>query len=300
MSQQKSQPSHNIPVWGIFLLFLGIVLLLQNLKVLPWELWETLWRFWPVVVISFGLGILLRHRNPWLISGLIMLVFLGCLGIAYWQYEQSAPGGTPVRNYSTPLGNLTTAQAEIELSAGSLTVDSLTSGSPNLIEAESGSDDAGNIMVDFQSQGTEGTLRLTTNKASRHLWNKTGWRINLSRRIPFTMAVQSNVGDLALNFKGIMLTELQMDLNAGSCIMTMPFPTDKTSAYIKANIANMELTIPQGVAARIKVKNNLSDLNVDTNRFPKKGDYYVSDGFSTSVNRLEIELNCNLSRVEIK
>ncbi len=40
MSQQKPSTTHNIPVWGIFLLFLGIVFLLQTLNILPWSLWS--------------------------------------------------------------------------------------------------------------------------------------------------------------------------------------------------------------------------------------------------------------------
>ncbi len=65
MSEQRRQREHYIPIWGIFLLFLGIVFLLQSLNTLPWGLWGTLWRFWPVLIIIAGLGILLRRFNLW-------------------------------------------------------------------------------------------------------------------------------------------------------------------------------------------------------------------------------------------
>lgn len=78
---------HGIPVGGVILLFLGIVFLLQTLGVLPWGLWGTLWRFWPVVLILVGLGIILRRFNPWLVSLLILAVLLACLGVAVWQYS---------------------------------------------------------------------------------------------------------------------------------------------------------------------------------------------------------------------
>jgi hypothetical protein len=87
MSEQKPEAAHNIPVWGVFLLFLGTVLLLQTLDILPWGLWTTLWRFWPVLIIAAGIGILLRRYNTWLICALIMLIFLASLGIAIWQYN---------------------------------------------------------------------------------------------------------------------------------------------------------------------------------------------------------------------
>jgi hypothetical protein len=45
------------------LLFLGIVFLLQALDVLPWGVWGTLWRFWPVLIIIIGLNILLSRYS---------------------------------------------------------------------------------------------------------------------------------------------------------------------------------------------------------------------------------------------
>lgn len=90
MSEEKGQREHNIPIWGIFLLFMGIVFLSQSLGVLPWGLWETLWRFWPVLIIIIGLGILLKRQNVWLVSILILALLFACLGIAYWQYRSPA------------------------------------------------------------------------------------------------------------------------------------------------------------------------------------------------------------------
>jgi len=86
MSDEKSQRAVGVPIWGILLVFLGIVFLLQTLDVLPWGLWGTLWRFWPVLIIIIGLGILLRRYNVWLVSLLVLAILGACLGIAVWQY----------------------------------------------------------------------------------------------------------------------------------------------------------------------------------------------------------------------
>jgi len=71
---------------GIALLILGVVFLLQNFDVLPWGLWGTLWRFWPVLIIILGLNILMRRYNTWLVSALVLAILCACLGIAIWQY----------------------------------------------------------------------------------------------------------------------------------------------------------------------------------------------------------------------
>ncbi len=98
--QERHSRENNIPMSGIFLLFVGTVLLLQSLDVLPWALWNTLWRFWPVLLIITGLGILLRRYNVWLVSALIMALLLACLSIAIWQQGTLLPSGQEVEKYT--------------------------------------------------------------------------------------------------------------------------------------------------------------------------------------------------------
>jgi len=47
-------------VWGIILILLGLIFLLQNLGY--WEIGDLIRRFWPVIFILIGLKILLNHH----------------------------------------------------------------------------------------------------------------------------------------------------------------------------------------------------------------------------------------------
>lgn len=84
MSEEKAPRTNDVPLAGLFLLFLGTLLLLQSLDILPWAIWKTLWRFWPVLLIMTGLGVLLRRFNGWLVSLLILAVLFASLGLAIW------------------------------------------------------------------------------------------------------------------------------------------------------------------------------------------------------------------------
>lgn len=125
MPEKESQRVVGAPIWGIFLLFIGVVFLLQTLAILPWGIWETLWRFWPVLIIIIGLGILLRRYNVWLVSLLILALLGACLGIAIWQYTPSIPAGT-VTSYSQPSGDMEHIQIEADFTAGNITISNLT------------------------------------------------------------------------------------------------------------------------------------------------------------------------------
>jgi lia operon protein LiaF len=43
---------------GLVLIFLGTVFLLNNLGILPSNVWNEVWKFWPVLFILFGLRLL--------------------------------------------------------------------------------------------------------------------------------------------------------------------------------------------------------------------------------------------------
>ena len=99
MSEEKPRRDSEIPIAGIFLLFIGAVLLLQSFNVLPWALWNRLWRFWPVLLIIAGLNILLRRYNVWLVSLMFLVILLTCLGLAIWQHDNQWLSGQGAKDY---------------------------------------------------------------------------------------------------------------------------------------------------------------------------------------------------------
>jgi hypothetical protein len=303
MPEEKRSRGHYAPIWGIFLLFLGIVFLLQSLDVLPWALWGTLWHFWPVLIIIIGLGFLLARFNVWLVSVLILALLFACLGIAIWQYGPSAPIGQSTESYSAPLGGLEQAQIEVDLTLGSLTMSSLPLGSLNFVEADSKvrNGNAG-MRVDFRRQDSEGRLYLSEEHANLPFWNEDDnrYQVRLTRNIPLTLNIKSTVSDNELDLSGLKVTELRLDIDAANCKVTMPSSTETVNAYIDIDAANLEVDIPDGVAAKIQADTNLGSFDINGSRFTKQGDYYISEGFDTAQNRIYLEIDSDVSRVQIK
>jgi predicted membrane protein len=89
-------------------------------------------------------------------------------------------------------------------------------------------------------------------------------------------------------------------LNAGNCKVTTPSSAGTTYIKINANVSNIEVTVPAGVAARIKLDTNATNIDVDRSRFPQSGDYYMSEDFGTSGKQVELEIKCNVGRVQVK
>ncbi len=302
MPDQKPPYLLRVPLWGLFLLFLGVTFLLQTFNVLPWGLWSALWRFWPVLLINAGLSILLRRYNTWLVSILILTLLFGSLGVAIWQYGGVSAATTAApRSYAAPLDGLERGRVQVDLSAGSLTIDSLPAGSPDFAAVASRME-MSDLKVDFRSEDGEGVLALSMARIDRRPRGEIEreWDIRLSRQLPFTLDVRLAVTDSRLDLRELVITELQMDVDLGNYIVEIPAAAGTTQVQIKANLANLEITIPDGVAAKIKINTNLSALEVDEGRFPRKGDFYVSPDFENAGNRVELELDCSLGRVLVK
>lgn len=48
---------------GLIFITLGVVLLLNNFGLLPWNIWSNIWRFWPIFIIIGGVNML--FKNSW-------------------------------------------------------------------------------------------------------------------------------------------------------------------------------------------------------------------------------------------
>ena len=66
MANRKNRVSMIGPV---ILIGLGVVLLLNNLEVLPWSIWGALFRLWPVLLVAVGLEAGSVHQQIERVSG---------------------------------------------------------------------------------------------------------------------------------------------------------------------------------------------------------------------------------------
>lgn len=83
--RRKERPSF---IWPLILIILGAVFLLSNLGVLDENIWDNIWRYWPVLLIAIGLDGLFRRNEiagPVFMIGLGILFLLSSAGWIGWQ-----------------------------------------------------------------------------------------------------------------------------------------------------------------------------------------------------------------------
>jgi hypothetical protein len=83
----KRRPGYIGP---LLLLTIGFILLFNNIGILPWGIWGSMWRFWPVILILFGIQILARDSESWIIYAaaviLSILLIAGTIFLAWNGY----------------------------------------------------------------------------------------------------------------------------------------------------------------------------------------------------------------------
>ncbi|MDO8750846.1 MAG: toast rack family protein [Dehalococcoidia bacterium] len=293
----KGGGGKNLPLAGIVLLIAGVILLLQTTGVLPWDMWLGLWRFWPLLVIALGVHILFGRKIGWWATVLVIVAILVAIGGALLL---GAGNEKPVSSVTEPLNGLESADVSIKFGAGDLTLTSLPAGSPNLVEGQFGTEGQGARVQLIRSQN-KGTLTISPNRQPWIRWfSKASWDLALSQTPKLTMDLAAGAADVKLDLRELKLSELNVNVGATDVEIVMPASAGDVMANINAGAANIIVTIPPGVSAKIKKHTGVSSFAIDAGRFPLSGDVYVSPDFDTAKNRVTIDLEVGAANVTIK
>ena len=65
--------------WGLFLIPMGLVPLLARAGILPEDLFNDVWRWWPLLLIGLGIALLLGRSQAGLIGTALLALILGTL-----------------------------------------------------------------------------------------------------------------------------------------------------------------------------------------------------------------------------
>ncbi len=127
------------------------------------------------------------------------------------------------------------------------------------------------------------------------------WRFRLTDEVPLTLSVESGASQMTLDLQDLLVTYCKLETGASSVTLIPPARVPSALLDVEAGAAALNVQIPEGVAARIRLKDGLAACTVDQNRFPPLGGrIYQSPDYDDAAYRVEIILEAGVSSVNIR
>ena len=288
-----------MPVIGTLLVLLGVLLLLQTTGFVSWTLWFELWRFWPVFLIAGGISILLGRKFPVLASLVVVFLLVGTVGAAAISIVTDTESFV-VSELSEPLDGVEFLDLEVEFGAGELRISDLPAGSTDLLQASlSGPGGDAEVASKVARSGNRAEVKLENAQSSFFTTVDREWDIKIARDVEIFLAVQSGASDISIDLEQLQVTALLMAAGAASVDLVTPAVADLTIASVDIGAASLEITVPEGVAARIDVDAGLASVDID-DRFPKVNGVHESPDYDTATHRLALDIDGGAASIEVE
>lgn len=130
-------------------------------------------------------------------------------------------------------------------------------------------------------------------------WQALNWNLALMPEVPMDLHVKSAIGSSKVDCRGIALRKLHIEFAMGSSHIVMPDSAGHTDVHVETGMSALQIDVPPNVAARIKA-DGFGGLHIDTQRFPRNGDYYQSPDYNTASNRLDCKIEFGLSNITVE
>jgi hypothetical protein len=126
------------------------------------------------------------------------------------------------------------------------------------------------------------------------------WVLRFTPHIPLRLEVDAGAGNVLLDLRDLKVTQLELAGGAGRTDITFPAAAAFTRASVSAGVGDIIVHIPENVGARIRIDKALVSLRVESARFSRSGDDYVSTNYHTAENKLELDIETAVGAITIR
>jgi len=310
-------------VGPLLLLSAGLVLLLNNLGLLPWSIWRDVWPFWPLLLILLGLESFVTGRVAWggLVLTILLVVGIGS-GIAFttwgdrW-HRAATPTGPPSATLRQAAEGATRASVRLDYGGGTLAVSALDE--PGLLATgDLYREGGGRLDAAYSVSNNVGSLRIApsdgkSGNGGRSWGGGKPWgggtsgehgpfgllNLRLVRDLPLDLRLSVGAADATLDLSGLRIASLRLETGASQVRLILP-ATGQPDIRIEGGAANVEVRVPDGMEARIVSNDGPSLVDVDEQRFRRVGDEYRSAGYDGAANRATITISMGAARIAVQ
>ncbi len=289
-------------VWPLILIGLGVVFLLNNLGVLPWDIWGTLFRMWPVILIAIGLDLIIGRRSVWGSLVALVLIVLVLAGGIWLAYTAGGPAVASTETVAYPLGDSARASIEVAQAVGEMRVRALPAGSANLAEGTLQLVRGEKVTQSF----TGGNTARLSIKSDKRNWgpevvgwkNARVWDLALNGGVPMALELDLAVGKIDADLSGLDVGAAEVDVAVGNATVRLP-SEGRAAVKVSVAVGNLVVEVPRGVEVRVRSGAALAGRSFPAG-WTRDGDTYTSPGYATAENRVELEVDVAIGNLTVR
>lgn len=308
-------------IWGVLLLFVGGVLLLQNFNVIEFY-WRNIWSFWPIFLIILGVNILFNRNNSQtgnIISLAILVIALSFLfvkgqqkpeGKFWWggnSFNHRIDIDTDDEEDSNTYTKLNFSEPYVAEDASKKTVLNLIAGGTSFILK--GSTDS---LFSAEVKKTNNKFSLTKtsidslttltlkNENKRGSWSSNGNDVGFMLNVNpiWEMNVKMGAGEIDFDLEKYKVRTVNFDGGAAEFNVKVGNLLPIVDVNVKTGVADVKIKVPQSSGCRIKTRTGLSTK--DFTGFTKISEgVYETPNYQSSTNKVFINFDGGLSNFEV-
>ena len=254
--------------------------------------------FWGSVLILLSVLFLLKAlgitKDVW---GYFWLLAVGLLGVWFIVRAMWRPKGEEGEQVVIELKGAQQASLHLNHGAGRLRIGA-GAGAGTLLSGKFG------YGLDYKTEMIGDKLEVRMRSASNFgpfIGEGFDWNFNLTRDIPISLTINTGASESRIDLSELRIPYLKLETGASSTALTLPAQAGNTLAEINAGVASVDVHLPEGVAARIRIKEGLSARNINSARFPRlEGNLYQSPDYDQAANRVELNIETGVGSISIQ
>ena len=310
-------------IWGIILLFVGGVLLLENFNVIEFY-WRNVWSFWPIFLIIAGINILFNRNRSQVGNIISIAVVVITLSFLFYKGQQPPQNrhaffdvGPDMHfdiddddnsddsvsgkrmDFSEPFNGDSSKKVVLDISGGGTSF-KLDGNTDSLITA-SVEHAKGNFTLSREVSDSVQNLRFKMNG------NKRGWhvgdgandvRFRLNKTPMWEIVMHMGAGEANFDLSEYKIRTLRFDGGAVALDFKVGDLLPITDVIVKTGVADVKIRVPEGAGCRITSKTGLSSR--DFTGFTKLDNgTYETPNYASSTKKIFIALDGGLSNFEV-
>ena len=323
---------------GFAFLLIGTILLANTLEILEWSVWSNIIKLWPLLIVSLGLSLIFRGKSlsfmgPLIIFlGIIAGVGANYMGISFEgeivrevktlsreiviEVEKVPETETALETEITPEietvpDTETTLETEVVLETKeypeierasielNLDVGKLILGESTPLLYECISQYRYKEFEPFEKYSTtekEANILIYHSSVKGNFRNpKNEWQLKLNNQLIYDLNIETGAVNIDCNLSGFKVEKLYIE--SGASNINLVIPKYNSKIIIDSGVSNIDIAIPKNVGTMVNIDSGIAIKNLDN--FIKRNDSYISQNYSDSEFKTEIEIDCGVSHINI-